>query len=79
MCGLKNMEILTFCYTILLWSLGTRGLMYEPMLVEVLLELSIHVFTAIVRVKDSEFGIKLGLNHYVKKTKDSKSLIFVFQ
>ena len=49
------------------------------MLVEVFLELSIHVFTAIIRAKDSEFGIKLGLNHCVKRVEDSKNLIFVFQ
>ena len=78
MCGLENMVILTFCYTIFLWSLGIRGLMYQPMLLEVLIELSIHVFTTIVKAKDSEFGRKLGLNHYVRRVEDSKNLIFVF-
>ena len=68
-----------FYYTILLWSMRTRGLMYQPMQVEVLLELSIYVFTVIIRAKDSEFGRKLGLNHCVKRAKDSKNLIFVFQ
>ena len=78
MCGLENMAILTFNYTVLLWSMRTRGLIYQPMLVEVLLELSIHVFIAITRVKDSDFGRKLGLNHCVKRVEDSKNLIFVF-
>ena len=73
------MVILTFCYTVLLWILGTKGLMYQPMLVEVLLELSIHVFTIIVRAKDSELSRKLGLNHCVKRAEGSKNLIFVFQ
>ena len=53
--------------------------MYQPMLVEVLLELSIHVFIAIIKAKDFEFGRKLGLNHCVKRAKDSENLIFVFQ
>ena len=73
------MVILMFYYTILLWSMRTRGLMYQPMLVEVLLELSIHVFIAIIKAKDFEFGRKLGLNHCVKRAKDSENLIFVFQ
>ena len=79
MCGLENMMVLTFDYTILLWSMRTRGLMYQPMLVEVLLELSIHIFTAIIRAKDFEFGRKLGLNHCVKRAEGNKNLIFVFQ
>ena len=41
--------------------------MYKPMLVEVLMELSIHVFIAIIKAKYSEFGKKLGLNHSVKR------------
>ena len=53
--------------------------MYQPMQVEVLLELSIHVFTVIIRAKDCEFGRKLGLNHCMKRVEDSKNLIFVFQ
>ena len=53
--------------------------MYQPMLVKVLLELLIHVFTIIIKANDSKFGKKLGLNHCVKKTEDSKNLIFVFQ
>ena len=53
--------------------------MYQPMLVEVLLELSIHIFTAIIRAKDFEFGRKLGLNHCVKRAEGNKNLIFVFQ
>ena len=73
------MAILTFYYTVLLWSMRTRGLMYQPMQVEVLLELSIHVFTVIIRAKDCEFGRKLGLNHYVKRAENNKNLIFVFQ
>ena len=59
MCGLETKVILTFCYIVLLWSLGTRGLMYQPLFVEVLLELSIHVFIAIFRVKNSELSKKL--------------------
>ena len=72
------MAILTFCYTVLLWSMRTQRLMYQPMLVKILLELSTHVFTVIIKA-DSKFGKKLGLNHCVKRTKDSKNLIFVFQ
>ena len=71
------MAILTFYYTVLLWNMRTRGLMYQPMLVEVLLELSIHVFSAIIKGKNSKFGRKLGLSHCVKRVEDSKNLIFV--
>ena len=78
MCGLENMAMLTFDYTVLLWSMRTRGLMYQPMLVEVLLELSIHVFIIIIRAKNSEFDRKLGLNHCAKRAEDSKNLIICF-
>ena len=53
-------------------------MMYQPMLVEVLMELSIHVFTAIVKVKDSEFGRKLGLNHCVKIVEGNKKTHLCF-
>ena len=53
-------------------------MMYQPILVEVLMELSIHVFTAIIKVKDSEFRRKLGLNHCVKRVEGNKKTHLCF-
>ena len=74
----KN-SILPFCYAILLWGIWARGLLHDTMLVTERLESTIEILPSIIRPKDLNFFIELGMHHFIEHNKLIRDLRLVLQ
>jgi hypothetical protein len=63
----------------LLWSVGTSGLVNNFRFIKISAKTTKKVLTPIIRLNNFDVGVKLCLNHFVKRLENREHLTFSFQ